>query len=206
MPDNDSENLKDKVSVATMKSSDESVIKVDEEAEAEKAFEQAGGMSAAITQAFYGEAHISGPGWKVASAQGQAAFMQRLPGISDWTIGNGPGSLSNLTPEERERQQADDDADYLDSLVDLGEREQERQREREEWSRSTHSYAGMEMTGAEWGEFADKLKGDTPLRKWLLEKLKKERQIRHQGKRDGRSDGLARQDAEPAARTSGRRR
>lgn len=41
------------------------------------------------------------------------------------------------------------------------------------------------MTGEEWGEFADQLKGDTPLRKWLLEKLKKN------GKTDAKANEMA---------------
>jgi hypothetical protein len=77
--------------------------------------------------------------------------------------------------QERAAKEDEEALEAFESGMESVDREQERQqREREEWSRSMHSYAGMEMTGEEWGKFADELKGDTPLRKWLLEKLKKD--------------------------------
>ncbi|AUW58052.1 hypothetical protein C1T17_07960 [Sphingobium sp. SCG-1] len=123
---------------------------------------------------FYQDAPINGPASFQEAAQSRANFAQRLPGTSEWTIGNGVGSLSQLTREEKvekDKQEADEQFEEIyESMARVHEEEQERQK----WAQETHKYAGIEMTGAEWGEFADRLKGDTPLRKWLLEKLKKE--------------------------------
>ncbi len=130
---------------------------------------------------FYQNAPINGPEWMKDAAQSKANFAQRLPGTSEWTIGNGVGSLGQLTREEIAQKEKEESAEWFEEFAETIEQAQEQEREREEWAQAKHKYAGMEMTGEEWGKFADQLKGDTPLRKWLLEKLKKE------GKTDGKA-------------------
>ena len=143
------------------------------------------------TIAFYGDGPLRGPAWAQEAVEQRAAFAQRIPGTSEWTIGNGVGSLSQLTAQERAEQEDEEALEDFRDTIEIVKEEQERreEREREEWSRSMHSYAGMEMTGEEWGKFADELKGDTQLRKWLLEKLKK----------DGKTDEQARTMADQMA-------
>lgn len=132
-------------------------------------------IEAAASTLIYQDVAIRGPEWLRAAAEAKAAMAQRLPGTSEWNIGNGPGSLKNRTYAEREEDENEATAAYLEIMSDAIEAEHslERERERQEWSRATHSYAGIEMTGAEWGEFADALKGDTALRRWLIDEMMK---------------------------------
>lgn len=134
---------------------------------------------------FYQDAPISGPDWLKDAAQSKANFAQRLPGVSEWTIGNGVGSLGQLTREEAAEKEREETAEWFEALADTIEQTNREEREREEWAQARHKYAGLDMTGEEWGEFADQLKGDTPLRKWLVEKLKKE------GKTEGKANEMA---------------
>lgn len=143
--------------------------------------EPAPDMAQAEQILFYQDAPINGPDWLKDAAQSKANFAQRLPGTSEWTIGNGVGSLGQLTREEIAQKEKEESAEWFEQFSETIEQAQEQEREREEWAKASHRYAGMEMTGEEWSEFADQLKGDTPLRKWLLEKLKKE------GKTDGKA-------------------
>lgn len=121
----------------------------------------------------YQDAVITGPAWAQEAAAAKANFAQRLPGTSEWTIGSGSGSLSQLSFAERQGKKEKEALENLGEMADQIEKAQEFEREREEWSRASHSYAGMEMTGAEWGEFADALQGDTPLRRWLVDEIMK---------------------------------
>lgn len=131
-------------------------------------------MAQAELISFYSDAPISGPTSFQEAAQSKANFSQRLPGTSEWTIGNGVGALSQLTREEMEEKKKEEAAEWFEEFSEVVDHIRQEEREREEWAQEKHKYAGIEMTGEEWGEFADRLKGDTPLRKWLLEKLKKE--------------------------------
>ena len=121
----------------------------------------------------YQDVAIRGPEWAKAAAEMKAAMAQRLPGTSEWNIGNGPGSLKNMTISERKEEEEEKSAAFLELMGDSIEVENERQRERHEWATQTHSYAGIEMTGEEWGQFADALQGETPLRRWLVEEIMK---------------------------------
>ncbi|MEC3949287.1 hypothetical protein [Sphingobium sp. HWE2-09] len=123
---------------------------------------------------FYQDAPIGGSASFQEAVQAKANFAQRIPGTSEWTIGNGVGSLSQLTREEMAQKEKEESAEWFEDFADAIDHIHEQERQREEWAQARHSYAGIEMTGEEWGEFADQLKGDTPLRKWLMEKLKKE--------------------------------
>lgn len=123
----------------------------------------------------YQDVAIRGPEWAKAAAEMKAAMAQRLPGTSEWNIGNGPGSLKNRSYAEREEEEEEKSAAFLELMGDSIEMEQELQseRQRREWATQTHSYAGIEMTGEEWGQFADALQGETPLRRWLVEEIMK---------------------------------
>lgn len=144
-------------------------------------------MAQAEQIAFYQDTPIIGPASFQEAVQSKSRFAQRIPGTSEWTIGNGVGSLGQLTLEEIEEKKNEEATEWFEQAFEDVERAREEERKREEWSREEHSYAGIEMTGEEWGEFADQLKGDTPLRKWLLERLKKE------GKTDAQANDLVNQ-------------
>lgn len=135
--------------------------------------EALGSIEAAASALVYQDVAIRGPAWMKQAAETKAIFAERLPGTSEWTIGDGVGSLKNQTYVEREEEENEKTAEFLDQMADIIEAEQSREHERQEWARTTHSYAGIEMTGAEWGEFADALKGDTALRRWLIDEMMK---------------------------------
>lgn len=134
---------------------------------------------------FYHDAPIGGSASFQEAVQAKSNFAQRIPGTSEWTIGNGVGSLSQLTREEIAQREKEESAEWFEEFADVIDHIHEQERQREEWAQARHSYAGIEMTGEEWGEFAEQLKGDTPLRKWLMEKLKKE------GKTDAKANEMA---------------
>ena len=73
--------------------------------------------------------------------------------------------------EEKKRKAEEDAEEEFEGSVDRVKAEEKREREREAWSKATHSYAGMDLTGEEWGELSEKLSSNSPLRKWLVDKL-----------------------------------
>jgi hypothetical protein len=108
-----------------------------------------------------------------------------------YSISNGGGSLESYFREQFDMPEAGksdkDDDDGWDQYAEIAEERHERmERERKAWEESSHSYAGVEMTGAEWGEFAKKLNKDTELGQWLTSQMKKD------GKTDEQSDELLR--------------
>ncbi|MCC7266680.1 MAG: hypothetical protein IT546_04975, partial [Caulobacteraceae bacterium] len=76
--------------------------------------------------------------------------------------------------EEKKRKAEEEAEEEFEGSVDRVKAEEKREREREAWSKSTHRFGTVEMTGEEWGRLADKLKSDTALRNWLLAKMKKD--------------------------------
>lgn len=131
-------------------------------------------MAQAETTLFYQDAPIRGPEWFQQAAQTRANMMQRLPGTSEWTIGNGVGSLDQLTPQERARKEDEEALERLENTIDDIEQEYQRRQEREEYSRSLHRYGDVEKTGAEWAKFADTLQNSPWLKKQSTDQMKKD--------------------------------
>lgn len=71
-------------------------------------------MAQAEQNLFYQDAPISGPDWLKDAAQSKANFAQRLPGVSEWTIGNGVGSLGQLTREEAAEKEREETAEWFE--------------------------------------------------------------------------------------------
>lgn len=64
------------------------------------------------------------------------------------------------------------DERFLDYVANvLADAERLRRREREEWERTVSSVGGVQMTGAEWREFAKRLSLDEELRDKVMESL-----------------------------------
>lgn len=146
-------------------------------------------IEAAASALVYQDVAIRGPEWVKAAAEMKAAFAQRLPGTSDWNIGNGPGSLKNRSYAEREEDEKEQSLAHFSEMIDQIEEEQERDRERREWAAQMHSYAGIELTGEEWGKLAAALQGNTDARRRLIDALKK----------DGKSQADAEKEADQIA-------
>lgn len=134
-------------------------------------------------------------GQRLAAISGRltGAFAQAASGLSIMIsaailkkeVADKDETLINFQNQQEQKKEKDAEAASDEASEISGDIQKQQQKEREEWAQAQHSYAGIEMTGEEWGEFSDKLKGDTPLRKWLLEKLKK------QGKTDAQANEMA---------------
>lgn len=68
-------------------------------------------------------------------------------------------------------------------LRDQMQSEEERQREQLEWSQSTHSAFGANLTGKQWGELSDKLKSSKELEEWLIQRLMRDGRSREEAER-----------------------
>ena len=132
----------------------------------------------AITQAVYSDAPISGPSDFVDRVRAQANFVQRLP--EGWTIGTG-GPLGQLTRREQEEEEAKKAASGFEEA--FGGLTREQRIEREQWQRESHSFAGVTMTGREWGQMGEELRRDGPLREQLIERLMREGRTREEAQR-----------------------
>lgn len=164
----------------------------DVEAARKNGLSQASGAGVAVTldaddQSNPDQALADNPDINVAGQLGMAAFDLAVRGAisakfavqiqnkqfhDEFSMTGGDGSLQKYfeelfegSPEEKKKQENEE------ALREAFENIEDRKREeRAEWSRTRHSYAGIEMTGEEWGKFAERMEGDTPLRKWLLER------------------------------------
>lgn len=126
--------------------------------------------AAAIEAEIFGVSTGRGKAWVQEAIKSRANFAQRLPGTAELTIGNGPGSLGNLTPEERKRKADEESAEWTDVLAEIGERKrEERSREQQQWDETVHSFAGQELTGKEWAELAESMKKGGKGHDWLIE-------------------------------------
>lgn len=108
-----------------------------------------------------------------------------------FSLSNGGGTLEDYfremfaIPADKQGQDGDDETGW-EGYVEIAERRRE---ERREWEASHHEFAGVEMTGQEWGEFADNLSKDTPLRQWLVDRIKAR----------GKTEAEAKKEADQAA-------
>jgi len=101
----------------------------------------------------------------VAAIETQAALALQLEGAEDFSnLGRG-GSLSNASKREHDKRDAEAALEFAAFVSEKLERE------REEWARSKHEFAGVTMTGAEWGELGEELRRDGPLRQWLISRM-----------------------------------
>jgi hypothetical protein len=114
-----------------------------------------------------------------ASNKSESGNVRRFAGSTlgtEWNRNQGPiRDLNGLIWVNGKLVESEDEADdAFEEAVDRDERERERrlELERQQWSQSLHSYAGVEMTGEEWGKLADALGKDTPLRRWLVDQIK----------------------------------
>jgi hypothetical protein len=142
------------------------------------------------------DAILAHPEWGSVNMLAMAAsFGSVVPGAVSaaydnlfWTIErNGEGSLANgggpLTkingieydPTLKVKEGGDDneDDDGWDQYIEIAEHRRE-ERERAEWARTEHSYAGVTKTGAEWLELSEKLRKGGILHDWLVEQMRKD--------------------------------
>lgn len=128
-----------------------------------------------VAGAFFGHAPSVQEAFAAASIEREANLARRLPGAENFVL---PGNAESIVLR-REREEREDAYELaVAQTLALNER----QRERDEWARTTHSFGSTRMTGAEWESFAIELRGDSELRRWLLERIR----------RDGHSEDAAR--------------
>lgn len=101
----------------------------------------------------------------------------------------GPANFDMTAREGKEKREKDAE-DH--TQAQLGWIQQERQREQEEWARTSHSFGTTTMTGAEWKLLSEDLK-EGALRQWLIARLMKD------GKTEAQAERKADQIADIAA-------
>jgi hypothetical protein len=80
---------------------------------------------------------------------------------------------NTMNPEDRRRKaERDADDDNLSQLANIVQQQRD-EREREEWSRTKSTVAGVSMTGAEWAQLAERLRNDSELKEALISKFQK---------------------------------
>lgn len=141
------------------------------EDEFQKILAKSGGIGTLMNAAVYND--LSMPAGFMERFRDAIVWLNQLAGEKSIGSGFGGRTGDKTTADEKREQQEQDSEDSFEQLRSHFDQIQEQERERAEWSRSMHSYAGMDMSGEEWGAFADELKADTPLRRWLVEQFKK---------------------------------
>jgi phage terminase small subunit len=91
----------------------------------------------------------------------------------------GPANFDMTARDAKEKREKEADDHTQDQL---GWIQQEQQREREEWARTSHSFGTTKMTGAEWKLLSEDLK-DGALRQWLIARLMKDGKTEAQAER-----------------------
>lgn len=101
-----------------------------------------------------------------------AALIWTMERHGDFSLSNGGGPLDEYFRERFDGPAAGESEDYEDELLSQYAEAAERRREdRERWQNDRHTLGHVTMTGKEWEAFADELKSDTPLRRWLLQEI-----------------------------------
>ncbi len=122
------------------------VSNIDEEKQEALEFEKAGGVSALLTQAFYGNitaGHV--PEWIKEAIEAQANRLQQTPD-GGFSKGMG-GSLGKKTKEEEAEENSQKAAEWFEDHMDRVEQEQKKL---EEWrAKSIDVGNGVKMTGEE---------------------------------------------------------
>jgi len=113
----------------------------------------------------YQDAAIPASDRTFAVANSQSQFIQRLPEGS-WTIGNGPGPVTQETRQEREERKQQEDLDAMRGELEAFQDYLKEERQHQEWLAESHSYAGQHLTGAEWRSMMDWFKGDKNVADW----------------------------------------
>ena len=107
---------------------------------------------------------------KAASIEAQAQLLKQLDGAENFFLID-EGDLRQSS-HYREEQKQEEDAKFFGYLTELDEQAEQRRREQEEWSKTISCVGGLEMTGAQWTEFARRLRSDQELREKILEEFR----------------------------------
>lgn len=96
----------------------------------------------------------------------------------EYSTTNGGGAIDPeaQTAEERKAKKQEEAKKVTGGDVEEFWEEQRElllERQREEWAREKHSYAGVTLTGKEWGDLSDQLSKSSPLRDWLIDTIQK---------------------------------
>lgn len=121
-----------------------------------------------VAGAIFGQAPSKGLTFARATAiESEANFARRLVGAENFIN----ISANETTALQRARQQREDEDQeaIAETLATI-----QRRHEREEWARAVHSFGSTRMSGAEWQAFAQELRGDTALRRWLEERIRRD--------------------------------
>lgn len=129
------------------------------------------GAATLVAAAIYGGAPLNVSFAKAAAIEAEAELIKQQDGMENFISAS--GNVAVKSRSEKEKEQDEKALELLSSILEELESEKQREREREEWSRTLHSFGRVEMTGAEWQSFSDALRGDTELRRWLVERAQR---------------------------------
>ncbi len=130
------------------------------------------GAATLVAAASYGISPLNVSFAKAAAIEAEASLIKQLDGMENFISASSLSSVVVKSRFEQEKEQEEKTLQLVASAVAEIESQRQRELEREEWSRSLHSFGRIEMTGAEWQSFSDALRGDTELRRWLVERAR----------------------------------
>lgn len=108
------------------------------------------------------------PEYLIRHIEAEASFAQRLDDAGMTIGGASGGPIGEKSKAERQKDADDDAFEFLSAAIETAEREKH---EREEWEHTRSTVGGVTMTGAEWAEFAERLRTDNKLHDELIEEF-----------------------------------
>lgn len=134
-------------------------------------------LATAVAANFFGPPAIQVSFSLAARAEAEAEALRRLDGAENFVRvapSDRPSYLRNRKEEEDDGP-SDGTAAAFSSL--------QARRQREEWAQTEHSFGSTTLTGAQWQELGQDLRGDTEMRRWLLEKIQRDGKSRAEAER-----------------------
>ena len=131
------------------------------------------GAATLVAAASYGMAPLNVSFAKAAAIEAEASLIKQLDGMENFISASSLSSVLVKSRFEQEKEQEEKTLQLVASAVAEIESQRQRELEREEWSCSLHGFGRIEMTGADWQSFSDALHGDSELRRWLVERARR---------------------------------
>ena len=123
---------------------------------------------AMATAKAFGDIPVRAAFSKVAAIEAEANLIQNQPGSELFSRHNG-GPIKNLRDDEKSEEEK-----RIDQLRDaVAFADELRERQRDEWEKQVHSFAGANLTGEQWGELGTELQEGGVLKEWLIARLMK---------------------------------
>lgn len=134
----------------------------------ESDFDGQAGLATYVAPIFNAVAYPANlPNFKIEALEREAALIQQQPSHIVFLDND---SRSNPEAKAKREREADDRADVQIGII-MQNQQWEQERQREEWMRTEHSFAGQTLTGKQWSEIASDLKEGGTGHDWLIHYL-----------------------------------